>query len=230
MDCQQVQGMLSAFLDDRVMESERRILEAHLQKCTGCHQRHAELGAVRAALGGARSRKVSNALALSLQVIASKEAARRRRRVDFRARFNYVLSQIGFTIDTLMKPVALPAAGGLTTAVLLFLAVLAGFRGIQTVPQPGDVPTVFATEPWIKSALLDTAPGEITVDVLVDEQGRVMDYNVVHAATPPTRAEMRSLLGNSMLFTQFHPATSFGQPTTGWVRVRFRRQILDVQG
>ena len=65
--------------------------------------------------------------------------------------------------------------------------------------------------------LLETAPGEITVDVLVDEQGRVMDYEVIHAETQPTRAQMRSLLGNSMLFTQFHPATSFGQPTVGWV-------------
>jgi hypothetical protein len=129
-----------------------------------------------------------------------------------------------------MKPVALPAAGGLTTAVLLFLAVLAGFRGIDSVPRPGDVPTVLTTEPWIKSALLDTAPGEITVDVLVDEEGRVMDYEVVHAEAQPTRAQMRSLLGNSMLFTQFHPATSFGRPTAGWVRVRFRSQILDVQG
>ena len=72
MDCLQVQGMLSAFLDDRVVTSERRILEGHLRSCAGCSKRHAELGAVRTALGSARPRKIDDQLALRLKVLASR--------------------------------------------------------------------------------------------------------------------------------------------------------------
>jgi hypothetical protein len=222
--------MLSAFLDGRVVESERRILEGHLGACPRCGQRRAELTALRSALRASRVRRVNPALALSLRVLASKEAARRRRLVEFGTQLRYWAAQLRFSMDTLMKPVALPAAGGLAAAVVLFCAVMTNFRGIVSAPQPGDVPTVLATEPWLKSALLDNAPDEITIDVLVDEDGRAMDYNVVHAKNVPSPAQLRRLIGNSMLFTQFHPATSFGQPTSGWVRVRIRRQILDVQG
>jgi hypothetical protein len=38
------------------------------------------------------------------------------------------------------------------------------------------------------------------------------------------------MIGNSLLFTQFQPATTFGQPTSGWVRVTFRRTQLEVRG
>ncbi len=129
-----------------------------------------------------------------------------------------------------MKPLALPAAGGLAAAVVLFLAVSTGFQGIISAPQPGDIPTILATEAQLKSTLLDTAPDEISVEVLVDEQGRVIDYSLPSGLDLAARQELRRVIGNSLLFTQFQPATMFGQPTAGWVKVKFRRTQLDVRG
>jgi len=87
MDCLQVQWMLSAFLDDRVVESERRVLKEHIQHCAKCGARHAGLVAARNALRAAPVRPVNRQLALALRILASREAARRRRQVDFRTRF-----------------------------------------------------------------------------------------------------------------------------------------------
>jgi hypothetical protein len=230
MNCLQVQWMLSAFLDGRIVESEKRSLEKHLESCVACGARYAELVAVQSALRAAPVRKVSKQLAFSLLSLGSREAARQRRRVDFRARVNDITERLGFWASGLMKPLALPAAGGLATAVLLFMAVMTSFAGIISAPQPGDIPTVLATEAQLKSTLLDTAPEEINVDVLVDEQGRVTDYSLPKGLDESARQELRRMIGNSLLFTQFHPATTFGQPTSGWVRVTFRRTQLEVRG
>ncbi len=129
-----------------------------------------------------------------------------------------------------MKPLALPAAGGLATAVLLFVAVMTSFQGIISAPQPGDVPTVLATEALLKSTLLDTALEEINVEVLVDEQGRVTDYSLPKDIDMAARQELKREIGKSLLFSKFQPATTFGQPTSGWVRVKFRRTQLEVRG
>lgn len=230
MDCLQVQWMLSAFLDGRIVESERRSLEEHMASCVACSARYAGYVNVQTALRAAPVRKVNRQLGLSLRSLASREAARRRRQVDFRARVHDFTERLAFWANGLMKPLALPAAGGLAAAVVLFLAVSTGFQGIISAPQPGDIPTILATEAQLKSTLLDTAPDEISVEVLVDEQGRVIDYSLPSGLDLAARQELKRVIGNSLLFTQFQPATMFGQPTAGWVKVKFRRTQLDVRG
>jgi len=230
MDCLQVQWMLSALLDGRIVESERRAVENHLASCAECGAQYAGLVNVQTALRAVPVRQVDRQLSLALRSLASREAARRRRQVDFRARVRDLAERLSFWANGLMKPLALPAAGGLASAVLLFMAVMTGFQGIISAPQPGDVPTILATEAELKSTLLDTAPEEINVAVLVDEQGRVIDYSLPKGLDLAARQELKRALGNSLLFTQFHPATMFGRPTLGWVRVTFRRTQLDVRG
>ena len=222
--------MLSAFLDGRIVESERRALEEHMASCAECGARYAGYVNVQTALRAAPVRKVNRQLSISLRSLASREAARRRRQVDFRTRVHDLTERLAFWANGLMKPLALPAAGGLATAVVLFLAVMTGFQGIISAPQPGDIPTILATEAQLKSTLLDTAPDEISVEVLVDEQGRVIDYSLPRGLDLAARQELKRVLGNSLLFTQFQPATMFGQPTAGWVKVKFRRTQLDVRG
>ena len=230
MDCLQVQWMLSAFLDGRIVESERRLLEEHLESCVECGARFADMVAAQTALRAAPVRKVNRQLAFALRSLASREAARRRRQVDFRARVQDFRERVSFWVAGLMKPIALPAAGGLAAAVVLFMAVMTSFQGIISAPQPGDIPTVLATEAQLKSTVLDSAPEEISVEVLVDEQGRVIDYSLPKSLGLAARQELRRVIGNSLLFTQFQPATTFGQPTSGWVRVKFRRTQLEVRG
>ena len=230
MDCLQVQWMLSAFLDDRVVESERRVLVEHIQRCAKCGARHAGLVAARNALRAAPVRPVNRRLALALRILASREAARRRRQVDFRTRFRDLAGRLTFHANELMKPFALPAAGGLATALLLFFVVMTSFQGIVSGPRPNDVPTVLTTGPLLKSTLLDTVPDEISVYVLVDGQGRVIDYVPQEDLSVEAKKQLRLAIGSSLLFTQFDPATNFGRPTAGWVRVKYRSTQLDVRG
>jgi hypothetical protein len=230
MDCLQVHGVLSAFLDDRLSASEWRAVEEHIQQCAECGAEHASLVAVRSALRAAPVRPVSRQLELALRILASREAARRRRRLDFGTRVRDFGERLRFRLEPQMKPFALPAAGGLVTAMLLFFSFMTSFQGIVAGPRPNDVPTVLATGPLLKSTLLDTVPDAISVYVLVDDQGRVIDYLPPQELSAEAKKELRRLIGSSLLFTQFDPATTFGRPTAGWVRVTYRSTQLDVRG
>jgi len=65
------------------------------------------LVAARNALRAAPVRPVNRRLALALRILASREAARRRRQVDFRTRFRDLAGRLTFHANELMKPFAL---------------------------------------------------------------------------------------------------------------------------
>ena len=65
----------------------------------------------------------------------------------------------------------------------------------------------------------------MTVEVFVDQQGRVYDYDIVSGPTDPaTRAELESLLLTSV----FQPARTFGEPVRGVALLTFSG--VSVQG
>ncbi|MBI5281711.1 MAG: zf-HC2 domain-containing protein [Candidatus Solibacter usitatus] len=234
MDCQNVKSMLSA-LQDRDMsglvpESEQLPLRRHLAGCRDCSLHAGQLDLVRHALRARPVRPMPAHLAFSLRAMASREAARRRRYATFNAWLRHRLDHISLSINNLMRPIALPAAGGLASAVILFSMVMTNFQGIVR-DHHNDVPLAIATNPSMKALLLDVSDAEIAVDVFVDENGRVIDYSFPEGFGTDNTSEMRRKLENSLLFTEFNPATTFGQPTSGWVRVKFKsRSQIDVKG
>ncbi len=75
-----------------------------------------------------------------------------------------------------------------------------------------------------------TSSDEVVVDVWVDGQGRMFDYAIVAGATVLANSQLRRRLENMLLFTQFTPATEFGQPTASKVRLRLGSSRIDVRG
>jgi hypothetical protein len=157
-------------------------------------------------------------LVSSLRVIASRE---RRRMVHGHA----VVDRLRLFADNLARPLALPFAGGLFSAFVLFsMWVVPSYplRASSTY----DVPTLMVErgESWWDrrtAAVRDAAPiasnsGDVIVDVIVDGQGRMIDYAIVNGKV--TR-ELEGVL----LVMRFTPATTFGRPVLGKVRVSLSR-------
>lgn len=167
-----------------------------------------------------------------LLVIASKEASRQRRRVSWRSTLLYWRDRFSVLFDNAMRPFAIPTAGGFVAALLLFgtLAPSLMVRGVPLPGVPGDVPTGLYTGASIRSFVpIGSTDEEIDVELTIDGQGRLVDYSLPngnHVKTPALRRAIES----SLLFTQFYPATSFGQPTTGKVRLSLRNSRIDVKG
>ena len=76
---------------------------------------------------------------------------------------------------------------------------------------------------------LEFTGAEVTVDLVIDEQGRVVDYDFAGGQQAYTPA-VRRTIENILLFSEFIPATASGHKVSGKVRVSFRRSAIEVRG
>ena len=164
-------------------------------------------------------------LTTRLRVVGSREAARRRAIL----RPGYWLEECRNWFSNLMRPLAIPTAGGFVSALLLF-GLIAPTLVVREVANAGpveDVRTVLYTDPTVKSYLPMLGEGhDVVVDLTVDDQGRLLDYAVSGTNSPAILKSIQSHL----LTMHFNPATTFGQPTSGRVRIWFRSSRIEVKG
>ena len=150
--------------------------------------------------------------------------------VDRKSRLRKWFAGAKLVLDNLMRPVALPAAGGLCAAVLLFMSLVTTFSRYYYLSAGGDVPTVLSTEPTVKSLMpIGFYAGDAEVDLRIDEQGRIVNYSIIGGQGLEKDA-LRRNIENNLLFTQFTPATAFGVPIRGTMRLSFRSSHIDVKG
>jgi hypothetical protein len=175
------------------------------------------------------SRRVPPAtLSSSLRVLASRE----RNRV-LRGSRQALADRAQLFFDNLMRPMALPFAGGIFSAVVLFSMWV-----IPTYPLRGsstaDVPTTLYTQAAVKQTLVPpAASGDVIVDVTVeplpDGTGRMVDYQILYGNVANNEALRRSI-ETFLIFTVFQPATALGQPVLGKIRLSLQSSQIDVKG
>ena len=168
-------------------------------------------------------------LTMRLRVIASRERAKRQSggRVFGRSREFLRLS-----CRHMMGHLAVPLAGGLCATMLLFSSLVPTFT-LQSRAATPDVPTAFVSGPAIKSMSmgpLGFSSGDAVVDLTIDGHGRVIDFAIVSDNDAAHTDALRRNIENNLLFTVFTPATAFGRPTDGKIRVKFSSSHYEVRG
>ena len=222
MNCTTVRKKLLADLDRLTPETERQEVAAHLRACRGCSEEGAARERVRAAMRELPRLSPPPDLAVRLRVIASREQQRRSEGWARRLATN-----VHLCFEGLMRPLAVPLAGGICSAVLLFALLVPSF---SWVPSAQDVPIGLSTAATVKSmAPIGFEDGEAVVDVTIDDQGRLVDFNILHSHGPANDSFCRSV-ENALLFTVFTPGTAFGQPVGGKLRLTFRSSSVEVKG
>lgn len=168
-------------------------------------------------------------LQTSLRIIASRESQRRRTRATWVTWLAAVREDLRVHVNNLMRPIAIPTAGGFVSALMLF-GVLAPSLAIPPVTRANDVPTVLYTEPSVKNFLPIgfEGDGDLVVEITVDENGKLVDYSIPNMDDKLLR--MHRSIENQILFTQFTPATRLGQPMSGKVRLTFLSSHINVKG
>ncbi len=141
--------------------------------------------------------------------------------------------RVELSLHNLMRPLALPAVGGLCSAVFLFSTLVPMFKSAFALSESGDIPTMLTTEPLLKyMGPVAFTDGDAVVDLQLDDQGRIIDFTIVSA--PGQQSEkLRHSIENSLLFTEFRPATTFGRGVASTVRISFRssrNSRIDVRG
>ena len=173
-------------------------------------------------LRGLHPRVPPSSLTTSLRVLASRE---RRRREGAE-----LLDRLNLFATNMMRPLALPFAGGVFSTIVLFSTWL-----VPTYPMRAqgtfDVPTMLTTEATLKgTGVVGASDSDVVVDVIVNVEGRMVDYTIVSGRGVLSNAVSRRNFENFLLFTEFTPATAFGQPMSGKMRLSLQPSHIDVKG
>jgi anti-sigma factor RsiW len=229
MNCYQARRSISPFLDGCLPEGEMREVAAHFAHCTDCRYRKEQTLEIRNSMRHLPPVKPPENLTVRLQVVASRERARQYSTRDWRASWNTWAIDFRLWADNLMRPLALPFAGGLVSAVVLFSMLVSPIM-MPVYSSSIDVPTALYTAASVKSAAPFFFAGEeeIAVELMVNEHGRIIDYNLPggnHA-----NEDLKRRIENTLLFTEFKPATAFGQPKAGKLLLLLSSSAIDVQG
>ena len=232
MKCTTVRPKLAAYLDDAVTGAshvaERLQIREHLDLCAPCRS---ELESYRklAVLLSRHTRTVPPAdLAVRIRVAAAQAKTSQESKPMRRLR-----DRAEILLDNVLRPLTVPATGGVFSAMLVFVLALQTILPGTTVRavqndvatnfiRPAELislseyPQYWATEPQHDVEL--ALPHGLLVDVTVDSRGQMSDYHIISG---PNSAQLRHQLDQILLFSRFSPMLSFGHPTTGHVILSF---------
>lgn len=182
---------------------------------------------VRQVLQSLPRRTPSEDLKVQLRVLASREASRRR--TVPQGKFAAMWHHFNEWMSELMRPIAIPTAGGFVSALLLFgmLSPSLAVRGVAV--ESVDIPTGLYIGASVESSLPLAYEGEsLLVEVALDKEGRMIDYSVPEGQL--SSPSLRRSIENHLLTMVFNPATTFGQPTAAKLKVWLRTNRIDIRG
>jgi hypothetical protein len=166
----------------------------------------------------------------ALRVVASRERERVVNKVTWKSQLRNWTDRAHLAMENVMRPLALPVAGGVFSAVTLFSVwVVPAYPALAHTGY--DVPTQLSTEARVKGFSSIGAPGQdVVMDVALDDRGRVVDYKIIDAGYLPDVNSRRKLENLLVFQTTFIPATSFGKPMASKIRLWLSSSRIDVKG
>ena len=218
MSCDNVKQRISALLDRRLRLQEQEEVLAHLETCRDCSDRFETMQHLRVEMRRMKQPVIPALLVDRLRNRALEERVRQLSITTRGARFERWASRIVLAFENMMRPLALPFAGGMLSALLLFTLLVPTLSfshnytdNLLSTPPFGKVDDWGFASPYLPRLVPPYMPvsGDDTViELTIDDQGRVRDWSLVRGK------ETREIL-DFILYSKFNPATSFGQPTWG---------------
>ena len=208
--CVEIRNHFSDYLDDLCEADARKSIRFHLSYCEVCREELEQWQELQADLRALPRRQVPADLALRLRVKVSHQ------------RHHNPFPGFWIHLENLLKPLLIPATGGVLTAVICFCL----FMGARVVPVSNvpDVPLQQLITPPRVSALapMDFSTGDnaLVLVTQIDSSGRAKGYRVLSGQNSP---ELMQHLDRMIYFSIFQPATTFGKPTDGEVVLSLRR-------
>ncbi len=230
MECLNSTRAVSALLDPTESEQDFQEMSEHVDTCDACSDAVNDYRRLRQNVRNLPARHPMPDLKKSIRHIAARERTRRLFWLTVTNGVTAWRTRMHMLMINMMQPMAVPVAGGLVSAMLLFATLLPDFAH-EVHPVRNDVPTMLFTDASVKDAYWPViGDTNIVVDLTIDESGRLTDYAFVCGGSLLREEGMRRRFESALLLTQFTPATAFGQPTPGKVRVSFRTSRIDIKG
>jgi hypothetical protein len=218
MTCFLARQQLAALMNEELCAGESKALRRHLLECGDCHEEYEYQARLSSPLRELPSVEPPPDLAMAIRLRISSQQS-----TGFWQRWQVHLSN-------LMRPFALPAAGGLLTALILFRVLMPAVWVVKAAGPNEDVPTVLSTSPQFKQASILPVSEDLLVEAWIDEQGRISRFQILNGSQTSVAVSkgLGFQSGDVLLTTVFEPATRFGQRTEGKVLLSLRR--INIRG
>jgi hypothetical protein len=207
--CVEIRSHFSDYLDDFCTPEALKSIRFHLVYCAACREELAQWQSLQADLRGLARRRVSPDLALRLRVRLSQHLNR------------HYWAGLRVRLENLLKPLLIPATGGILTAVVCFCLIMGS--GVTPVTNTPDVPLRIVTPPRVRALApmdFNTDDNPLVLAAQIDATGRVKRYRLLSGQNSP---ELTQHLDRMIYFSLFQPATTFGMPRDGEVVLSLRR-------
>ncbi len=225
LNCRSVRVNVWEYVAGTLAEEEHDAVSQHLSDCRECAAHRADVRSVQIGLKNLPAYQLPPLLEMRLKVIASRERARRVRRLDWAAWMRELREEFRLLFDNLLRPLAVPAAGGLLASCLCFGMIVDNLHIHPSLVN--DIPVGLYSQVSIENLSPFSVGGNDNVMVLlnVDENGKVTDFTVPQGTATPDELNQ---IGNLVLYSTFIPARAFGQRVSSKVLVAI--QHVNIHG
>jgi hypothetical protein len=200
-------------VDGRLRGSERSRVAAHLAECDPCSQHIEDLASVRSTLRDLRVPVAPPPLRTELLIMASRE------RKQFRdSRLARLWNRWKFRLNEMMRPLTIPATGGVLSSLVLF-AALAVTISTTTRAVAYEVPVMYAdkADPNLVPVELRSS---VVLTLSLDGNGRITDYAVLDGSDSfvgdPSRLQY-----NNIALPEFRTVLALTQPVSRDISISF---------
>jgi Putative zinc-finger len=215
MNCRQAQSFLPGYLDG-IRSREHVRVSGHLDSCARCREQLERFRRLAVCLAHVQPVAAPADLATRIRVEVSQART-------FSATLQYWSARAKLVFKNILEPLAVPAAGGIVTALVVFVLVVQNMLvGMPMGFVPNDLPLSIDQPAQVESLAPFAVPGiltneaeragAMTIEATLNAQGDVVSYRILSG---PNDANVRSQIDQVFLFSRFRPRLSFGRPTDG---------------
>jgi len=217
MKCQDAQRRLPGYLDGAMRAQDHAGLREHLDSCAECRDHLESYRLLNGYLAHVEPVAAPRDLALKIRMQVSRE------RSPWAGVKRFWASTL-LVFENLLGPLAVPATGGVLTALGVFIFVVHGLlMGVPSGVVPNDLPLNLVQPaeleslapfpvPGMVEANGQPSPGGLLLEATLNAQGEVVDYKILSG---PGSADVHHQIDQLLMFSRFRPQMNFGRPMDG---------------
>jgi len=218
MNCREAQRHLPGYLDGAIRTRDRVLLRQHLNSCHECQQQLAGYRLLASHLAGVKPVEAPAGLAAQIRAQASEVRSPW-------AFVNRLWARALLISQNILEPLAVPATGGVLTAVAVFMLVVQSM--LVGMPlgrvEADDLPLNLVQPAELESLPPFPVPGvtriegqpdsgPLLIEATLNAKGEVLFYKILSG---PNDAAVQRQLDQVLLFSKFRPQLGFGRPMGG---------------
>ncbi|MFY9528411.1 MAG: anti-sigma factor [Candidatus Acidiferrales bacterium] len=217
MNCRSVSRRLAGYLDGAISGREHALVREHLEFCELCREDLERYRRLAVCLAQLEPAVAPADLAVRIRLGAARAEGRA-------AKMRQTWGRALLVFQNILKPLAVPATGGVLTAVMVFVFVVQSMLvGMPFGVVPNDLPTSLMQPARLEKLAPFPVPGITTsgggsdagvllVEATLNAEGQVVNYDILAG---PNDASVRRQIDQVLLFSRFRPQLSFGRPMAG---------------